>query len=89
LQDSARTPAAGLASGAARARARDATRGARRAAARRARRRGGGVSGTQRRAARARRLRLEERVRRAGLRAGEAVRAAPLPAITRRERGLA
>ncbi|WP_164990829.1 hypothetical protein [Streptomyces sp. GZWMJZ-114] len=89
LQDSARTTAAGLASGAARARARDATSGARRAAARRARRRGGGVSGTKRRAARARRLRLEERVRRAGLRAGEEVRAAPLPEITRRERGLA
>ncbi|MGE9692732.1 MULTISPECIES: hypothetical protein [unclassified Streptomyces] len=89
LQGSARTTAAGLASDAARGRARGATSGARRAAARRARRRGGGVSGTKRRAARARRLRLEERVRRAGLRAGEEVHAAPLPQITGRERTLA
>ncbi|MFJ4435340.1 hypothetical protein [Streptomyces sp. NPDC088923] len=89
LQDSARTTAAGLAAGVAEARAGNATSGARRAAARRARRRGGGVSGTGRRAARARRLRLEERVRRAGLRAGEEIHAAPLPELTRRERGLA
>ncbi|WP_431034273.1 hypothetical protein ACQYWQ_11565 [Streptomyces sp. P6-2-1] len=89
LQGRARTTAAGLAAEAAGARAREATSGARRAAARRARRRGGGVSGTARRTARARRLRLEERARRAALRAGEDVRTAGLPQLSRRERNLA
>jgi hypothetical protein len=86
VQGSARATAAGLVSEAVAARAREATSGARRAAARRARRRGAGVSGTARRTARARRLRLEERARRAGLRAGQEVRAAPLPPIGSAER---
>ncbi|MEQ4196718.1 putative T7SS-secreted protein [Streptomyces sp. YIM 103828] len=84
LQKKSRNTAADLAKERAAGAASDANKGARQAAARGERKRGG-TSGKQRAKDRARRLRMEEKNRRAGKNAANDVKEADLPEVTRKE----
>lgn len=85
LHGSSRSTAARLAREKASAEASQANQGARTAAQRAERRRGGGTSGTNRKRARARRLRAEQENRAAGESAAREVREAELPEISKAE----